>query len=251
MAYQRAYFPAKRVNIMQGYGKLSYSHKYSYAIDNGGSYELFAPFDCKVTKLYVPKTKDGKLITSKSFEVWLTSTKKVLCSNGTYDYLTISITHPYGIHNMKLNQEYKQFQKLGLNTAVMTGTATGPHAHIELSKGKKAGWDPTIIEKHGQYVNVNKVKPEDYLFITEETTIAKETYKLKKYHFYKESELTYIVTGVPSEPLIIRSKKWPEGKEIGKLYNGNEVIKFDNDKYCKVYHDSVLGYTVKKYLKKK
>ena len=132
----------------------------------------------------------------------------------------------------------------------MTGARTGPHAHIELSLGKKAGWDQTIIKKHDAYVNVNKIKPEEYLFITEDTAVVNETYRLKKYHFYKEKELTYRVTGVPSEPLYIRSDKYPKGKVIGKLYNGNEVIKFDNNKYCLVYHYEVIGYTSKKYLKK-
>ena len=248
MAYQRAYWPSKRVNITQGYGLLSSTHKYSYALDNGGSYALFAPFDCKVTKLYVPKKKNGNLDTSHSFEVWLTSTKKVLCANGIYDYLTISITHPYDIHKLKLNQEFKQFQSLGITTAVMTGTSTGPHAHIELSLGKKAGWDPETIKKRGQYVNVNKIKPEEYLFITEDTQVIKDTYKLKKYKFYKESELTYKVVGVPSEPLYIRDKK--TNKIIGKLYNGNDVIKFDNNTRCLVYHYEALGITYKKYLKK-
>lgn len=248
MAYQRAYWPAKRVNVTQGYGLLSSTHKYSYAIDNGGIYKLIAPFDCKVTKLYVPKTKTGKLDTSHAFEVWLTSTKKVLCANGTYDYLTISITHPYDIHKLKLDQEFKQGKELGISTATMTGKYDGPHAHIELSLGKKAGWDQEIIKKHNAYVNVNKIKPEEYLFITEDTTVIKETYKLKKYHFYKESELTYKVVGVPSEPLLIRSKT--TDKPIGELYNGDQVIKFDNNTRCLVYHYEVLGLTYKKYLKK-
>lgn len=248
MAYQRAYFPAKRINVTQGYGILSSTHKHSYAIDNGGIYNLFAPFDCKVSKLYVPKKKDGKLDTSKAFEVWLTSTKKVLCSNGVYDYLTLSITHPYDIHKLKLDQEFKQFQSLGISTGVQTGKGTGPHAHIELSIGKKAGWDSAIEKKYGQYVNVNRIKPEDYLFITSDTTVVKEVYKLKRYHFYKESELTYKVVGVPSEPLYIRSKT--TDKIIGKLYNGNEVLKFDNNRRCLVYHYEALGLTYKKYLKK-
>ena len=247
--YQRAYFPSKKVNIQQGYGLTSSTHKYSYAIDNGGIYNLFAPFDCKVSKLYVPKTKNGKLDTKHSFEVWLTSTKKVLCSNGSYEYLTLSITHPYDIHKLKLEQEFKQFQPLGISTAVMTGTSTGCHAHLELSKGTKAGWDTNIAKKHNQYVNVNKIKLEDHLFLTKDTAISKETYKLKKYHFKKESELLYVVKGVPSEPLYIRNKK--TNKEIGKLYNGDEVLKFDNNTKCLVYHYGALGLTYKKYLKKK
>lgn len=242
MAYQRAYFPTKEINLTQGYGVLSSTHKYSYALDLGGIYEPFAPFDCKVSKVYAPSD------TKKSREVWLTSTHKVLCSNGVYDYLTMSITHPYAIGKLKVGQEFKQFQKLGISTSVMTGLASGPHCHIELSLGKKAGWDDATIKKHGQYVNVNMIKAEDYLFITEDTYIKNNKYKLKTYNFVKESQLTYRVVGVPSEPLYIRNKA--TNKVIGKLYNGNEVIKFDNKTRCLVYHYEALGLTYKKYLKK-
>lgn len=242
MAYQRAYFPTKTINLTQGYGLLSSTHKYSYALDLGGVFEPFAPFDCKVSKVYAPSD------TKKSREVWLTSTHKVLCKNGQYDYLTMSITHPAGIIKLKVGQEFKQFQKLGFTTATMTGTSTGSHIHLELSLGKKAGWDESIIKKHGQYVNVNKIKPEEFLFITEDTMIKNSVYHLKSYPFTKESAMTYKVVGVPSEPLLIRDKK--TDKPIGKLYNGDEVIKFDDNSRCLVYHYEVLGLTYKKYLKK-
>ena len=243
MAYQRAYAPTKEIFVGQGYGALSGTHKHSYAIDLSGKYKPFAPFDCKVTKIYNPKSL------KHSKEVWLTSTHKVLCANGVYDYLTMSITHPKAIEKMKVGQTFKQFQSLGIDTREMTGTYGAEHCHIEVSLGKTAGWDPDIEKKYGQYVNINRVKPEEYLFITEDTKIKKEVYRLHKYHFYKESELTYKVTGVPSEPLYIRDKK--TDKIIGNLYNGNEVIKFDNKTRCLVYHYEALGLTYKKYLKKK
>ena len=129
----------------------------------------------------------------------------------------------------------------------MTGTYSGPHAHIELSLGKKAGWDSNLARK-GYYVNVNAVPPQDYLFIDNNTKIINEKYHLKTYRFYTEKELTYRVVGVPSEPLYIRSKT--TNKVIGKLYNGDEVIKFDNKTRCLVYHYEALGLTYKKYLKK-
>lgn len=245
--YQRAYFPAEIINITQGYGILSKTHKHGKQLDDGGIFSLFAPFDCKVSKLYVPKDKKGKLLTNHSFEVWLTSTKKVLCANGVYDYLTLSITHPYSISKLKLGQTFKQFQALGITTSVMTGTYTGKHAHIELSLGKKAGWDNDIIKKYGDYVNVNRIAPEKYLFITEDTKVKNEKYKIHKYHFIKESDITFKVVGVPSEPLYIRNKK--TNKVIGKLYNGNDVLKFDNKARCLVYHYDSLGTTVRKYIK--
>lgn len=247
MAYQRAKFPTNHIYLGQGYGILSKTHKNGYQLDLSGNYNLFAPFDCKVSKLYVPKKKDGSLDTSHAFEVWLTSTKKVLCCNGYYGYLTLSITHPYDICKMKLDQTFKQFQSLGISTNKMTGSFDGPHAHIELSKGTKAGWDKKIIEKKHDYVNVNAVKPEEYLFITEDTKVLKNTYKLKTYKFIKESDITYKVKGVPSEPLNIR-KEPVTGKVIGTLKNGDEVLKFNNKAY--IYHYEILGYTINKYLKK-
>lgn len=243
MAYQRAYVPTKEIFVGQGYGVLSGSHKHSYAIDLSGKYKPFAPFDCKVTKIYNPSS------TKSSKEVWLTSTHKVLCANGVYDYLTMSITHPKAIEKMKVGQTFKQFQSLGIDTREMTGTYSAEHCHMELSLGKKAGWDEKLIKKYGEYINVNKVKPEEYLFITEDTKIKKEVYRLKTYHFKKESEMTYKVVNVIDPPLYIRNKN--TDKVIGKLYNGDEVIKFDNKTRCLVYHYEALGLTYKKYLKKK
>lgn len=241
MAYQRAFLPTKHVYIGQGYGLLASTHKHSFALDLSGDYRLFAPFDCIVTKIYNPKSL------KKAKEVWLTSTKKILCSNGYYGYLTLSITHPKGISKMKLDQKFKQFDDLGLDTREMTGNYSGNHAHLELSLGKEVGWDISLIAKYGEYINVNKIKLENYLFITEDTKVVKETWKLHKYHFIKESEITYKVVNVTNPPLNIRDKNF---KVIGKLYNGNEVLKFNNDKRCLVYHYEALGTTYKKYLKK-
>ena len=242
MAYQRAFVPTKHIYIGQGYGLLSKTHKYSYALDLSGDYSLFAPFDCKVTKKYNPVSL------KKAKEVWLTSTKKVLCSNGYYGYLTMSITHPKGINKLEVGQTFKQYDSLGLTTTEMTGSYSGNHAHIELSLGKETGWDKNIIDKYGEYVNVNRVKPEEYLFATEDSKIIKETYKLKTYHFIKQSEITYKVVNVSDPPLYIRDKE--TNNVIGKLYNGNEVLKFNNNTRCLVYHYDVLGLTYKKYLKK-
>jgi len=242
MAYQRAYFPTKTIKLSQGYGKKSGSHKYSYALDLAGTYRPFAPFDCKVTKVYKPKD------TSHSREVWLTSTKKVLCCNGYYGYLTMSITHPADIINLRVGQKFKQFDDLGLTTSKMTGTNNGNHCHIELSKGTEVGWDEKIIKKYGQYVNVNRIKPQEYLFLVDDGKVVDNEYKGDYYTFIKEKDITYKVKGVPSEPLIIRSLPFPLGHKIGELHNDNEVIKFNNKAY--IYHFEVLGYTSNKYLKK-
>lgn len=251
--YQRAYVPMKVITITNGgYGEGS-GHPYSYALDlagkDSGKDPVFAPFDCKVTGLYQPKTKDGKIDTGHAPEVWLTSTQPVLCANGYYGIMTISLTHSKETYNLKKGQKFKQFDVV-LHEGNQ-GVSYGNHIHMELSKGDCPGWD--IITKKGKkyYVNKNKVKPDEYLFATEDTVIRQEVTKGKRYHFKKESEMTYKVCNVPSEPLIIRSKPFPLGKKIGELYNKDEVIKFNDNKQCLIYHYGCLGYTPKKYLKKK
>ena len=243
MAYQRAYFPMKDIRIVQGYGSGTKTHKYGYPIDMNGKgastiEKVYAPFDCKVTNLYQPK--DTK---THANTVWLTSTRKVLCCNGYYGYLTISITHPSGISKMKLGTTYKQWKCILEEGS--TGHAEAPHIHLELAKGKKAGWH----SDHGQWVIDNGVKPEEYLFVANDAVIHKSNFNGNLGKLIKEKDITYKVVGVPSEPLLIRSQPYPLGHKIGELYNGDEVIKF-NDK-AKVYHYECLGYTSNKYLKKK
>lgn len=251
MAYQRAYVPMKCITVTNGYGEGS-GHPYSYAIDlagkDSGKDPVFAPFDCKITKLYTPKTKTGKIDTSHAPEVWITSTKPVLCANGYYGVMTMSLTHSKETYNLKVGQKFKQGDII-LHEGNQ-GVSQGNHIHMELTKGDKVGWD--IITKKGKtyYVNKNRVKPEEYLFATKDAIIKQEVKNGKRYHFKKESEITYKVYNVPSEPLIIRSKPFPLGKKIGELRNGNEVLKFNDSSQCLIYHYEHLGYTPKKYLKK-
>lgn len=237
--YQRAYFPMDTINVSQTYGVGT--HKYSYALDlsgkDGGKDPIYAPFDCKITKVYCPK--------GKSYEVWLESTKKVLCPNGYYGYLTISITHPSEIAKMKIGTIYKQGQLICHEG--MEGGATGNHIHLEVSKGKNcSGWD--VIK--GNYVNKNKVKPEEYLFL-KENAIIRNTKSIK---FIRESDITYKVSDVPSEPLLIHTQANYSKSTIldsKGLKNGDEVIKFyDKNGLSYVYNYGRLGYTSSKYLKK-
>lgn len=251
MEYQRAYWPMNNIKLSQGYGKNSSTHEYSYAMDicgkDAGAEEIFAPFDCKVTKLYQPKNT-----VKNAPEVWLTSTKKVLCANGYYGFLTMSLTHANEILKMKLGQTFKQFDFVCKEGKL--GGATGNHAHLELSKGQTAGWDSAIIKKYKSYVNVNKVKPEEYLFVRENAKVLKNTYKGTTYNFIKESDITYKVVNVPSEPLLIhKSADYKDSTILDKkgLKNGDEVIGFyKKGSLMYIYNYSRLGYTASKYLKK-
>lgn len=224
---QKAYFPMKTINISQGYG--SGSHKYSYALDlsgkDGGRDDVFAPFDCKVTKTFQPRTKSGAIDTKRSPEVWLTSTKPVLCANGYYGYLTMSLTHSPEVYKMKLNQTYKQFQ--WVCTEQEQGVGKGNHIHLELSKGTTADWDLNIIKKYKSYVNVNKVKPEEYLFVHKDSTIRNSKgYKLMKdIDDVKIQHIKY-VSGVDYEGLVVHES--PKGTSNGLLQVGTKVIVYES-----------------------
>lgn len=251
MAYQRAYFPMKYINVSQGYGNSSGSHKLSYALDlsgvDSGKDDVYAPFDCKITKLYQPKDTIKHANT-----VWLTSTRKVLSPNGYYGYLTISITHPSEITNMKLGQRFEQGQFICREGN--TGNASGNHIHLEVAKGKEAGWSKQSNGSYSEYVILNKVKPEDYLFLKEHAVILNNEYRNNRYRFIKESDITYTVFGVPSEPLLIHDKaNFRSDSVIDKtgLKNGEQVIKFFNiGNMSYIYHFETMGYVASKYLKK-
>lgn len=242
MAYQRCYFPMKYENLTQGYGILSSTHKHSYALDycgkDAGKDDVYAPFDCEVAKVYA---KAGH-----SYEVWLKSKGKVLCSNGYYGALTMSITHPTEIKNMKVGQMFKQGQKIC--TEGKEGGATGNHIHLELSKGNQSssiGWD--VVS--GDYVNKNRIKPEEHMFLKEDSIRGQETYRLKKYHIPKESEMTKVVTA--SDGLNVhKTKDFNKSSIIGTLKKGDECIVFKTEgKYSYIYHYEMMGWVSKNYLK--
>lgn len=241
MAYQRAYFPMKILTLTQGYGNETSTHKYSYALDfcgvDSGKDNVYAPFDCKVTKKYV---KSGH-----SYEVWLTSTKKVLARNGYYGYLTMSITHPSEIASMKVGQKFKQGQ---LICREGKEGATANHIHLELSEGTKAGWDSKLSKK-GIYVNVNRVKPEEYLFLPESSEIKKEEYKGTKYHFAKESEITKHVTSKDGLN-VHKTMDFKKKSIIAEFKYKDDVVllKLKGD-YALVYRMGILGWISSKYIK--
>ena len=201
MLLQKAYFPMKVLNISQGYGNKADTHKKSYAIDfcgkDTGKDPVYAPFDCKVSKLYV---KEGHANT-----VWLTSLNKVLCANGYVGYMTMNIGHPEDIDKLKLRQVFKQGDLICHEGK--TGYATGNHIHLELGKGTKAGWNLVKTGNLEEWVILNKVKAEDYLFLKEGTVIKNNIYRGIKYNF-KYDTLEY-ETGTYKTLGIIKIRSGP------------------------------------------
>lgn len=246
MAYQRCYFPMKVLTLSQGYGASSSTHKYSYAMDfcgkDAGKDEVYAPFDCKVTKVFAKK--------GKSYEVWLCSTKKVLCANGHYGIMTMSITHPSEIKNMKVGQKFSQGDFICHEGKE---GATANHIHLELSTGNSSGWDTKKVNGVTYYFNKNKVKPDEYLFVREDTEIKKTKYKNTTYKFKKESDITKIIYNVKNPPLNMHSKPNIKKSSIIKgagLKNGDDVIYFGIEEGMnKVYRCSHLGYIAKGHIK--
>lgn len=171
----------KYYNLTQGYINSS-THKGTYAIDTSGKDSgkdaIYAPFDCRVTKLYI---KNGH-----AYTVWLTSLNKVLCANGKQEYLTLMIAHPEDIANLHIGQIFKQGQIVCHEGK--TGNATGNHAHLELGIGT-CGWHKN---KYGIYTIDNPVKIEQYLALPNDCIVKNEIYKGNTYHLKRENEVSDI-----------------------------------------------------------
>lgn len=236
----------KVINVTQGYGNKSSSHKLSYALDLGGKDtgqdEVYAPFDAVITKLYQPKD-----IKKHATTVWLTSVKKVLCPNGYYGYLTVSITHPNEILKMKLGTKYKQGDFICYEGK--TGNATGNHIHLEVALGKESGWSKKKKGNYSEYVILNAVKPQEYLFAYDDAVIKNESYKGVKYHFIKEKDITYKVNSETG--LNMRSGPSVDDKIITSLKDNDDVLKFYNEgNWGYVYHYEKMGFVSNNYLSK-
>lgn len=107
---QKAIFPVKNMRITQGYGKDTYSHDDSYAIDLGSVdgilLRAFAPFDAIVRKIY---KEDAN-------EVWIESLEPVLYADGTVDYMTMLFMHDNDVSDLyvgKIINQYEEFYQEG------------------------------------------------------------------------------------------------------------------------------------------
>ena len=157
-----AQFPMKYLNVTQGYGVGT--HKGTYALDLAGKDKgidnVYAPFDCKVKKIW-----------HNGSTVWVESVNKVRWANGTVAKVTASFTHDNNVSNLRVGQIIKQgtvFYQEGT-----AGQATGNHVHLETAKGSfvGTGW---LLNKYGWWTIRNKVKPNLVLFL-KKSTVVKNT----------------------------------------------------------------------------
>lgn len=207
---EKAIYPLKNMRITQGYG--IGTHINSYAIDdaglNTGIEEIYAPFTGTIKKIY---SKDAN-------EVWLESDNPVEYPDGTIDYMTILFAHANDISNLYVGKKVSQkeaFYKEGTS-----GNATGNHCHIECARGKyqNPGW---VANKQGYYVIINGKKPEDCLWVEEETNIINNS----GYNFKKISK-TNIIEEQNTIPTIEQLEPIPEtstNEEENTIADNQEV----------------------------
>lgn len=158
-----AYYIMPTMNITQGYD--TGFHKGSFALDNAGE-------DTGIDYVLAPFSGTIKQVLNKSYGiwVWLESDKPVICANGETTYLTAMFGHDNKVRH-KVGDKIKQGEKfLAEGTS---GNTTGNHCHLELGKGHfvNGGW---YKNKDGVYMIYNAVKPNEYLFIKDDTIIKND-----------------------------------------------------------------------------
>lgn len=204
---QIAKFPMKYLNVTQGWG--SGTHSGSYAIDLAGKDlgkdNVFAPFDCRVKKIW-----------NNGHTVWIESLEKVKWANGTYAKATMSFTHDNWVADLRVGQVIRQGQVFYQEGTA--GNATGNHVHMECAKGSfvGTGW---FLNRYGWWTINNKVKPNDLLFLT--NTIVKNAggIKWRKYTAPKPTSTLTRKLGralVLVEKLNVRDKPSTKGKVVAQ-----------------------------------
>lgn len=181
---EKAYFPMEYYRLTQGYGNKSSSHKYIYALDLGGKDtgkdKIFAPFTGTIKKIY-DKPNVAKTI-------WIESNEPVICANGETTYLTMLLAHDDDVTNLYVGKVIKQGEYF-LDEG-RSGLATGNHIHIELSNKKfsKTGW---FKNKQNVWQINDPVKPEEYLFLKQNTIVLNDIYNNVRYEIKQDNNFTY------------------------------------------------------------
>ena len=244
---QRLLFNMDHYSPYYGYGQYHEGqHRWSLAIDeigkDGGKDNCYAPCDCIITNVF---KKSGC-----SPEVWLQSEKPVLTRTGDIDYYTTTITHPAEILKMNVGTKYKQMGKVCVEGNI--GVSSGNHEHLEVGKGKSKTWAIEVHNGITYYMNQNKVKPNEVMFLPETSVIDFITDIVgSKYPIMKESEMTKYVSS--KDGLYLHSSKsYSKSTEIALLDYQEPCIVFEESgSFAKVYARGLIGYVAKNYLEKK
>lgn len=196
---EKPLYPSKYMRITQGYG--TGSHIDSYAIDEAcidqGISTLNAPFTGIIKKIYPTDAN----------EVWLESVEPVEYPDGTIDYMTIMLAHSNDVSNLFVGKKINRGEPF--YSEGTKGQTTGNHCHLECGKGKftGAGWSKNTS---GNYSINNKKKPEECLWIDENTTILdKKGLNFKRISFPPKPPIEPPIEPLPEpeEPTLIYTCK--------------------------------------------
>ncbi len=140
-----------------------YSHKGTQNFDVVGvkNNNIFAPFDCKVVKIYSGTTYGNTVV--------IESTAKVNYADGTCDYMTMCFAHDNDISDLSVDKKISQGQVF-----YQTGTygnVTGRHSHVTVIRGKYKN-DMWTKNSYGNYCSPNAISPTKALFIADNTNVV-------------------------------------------------------------------------------
>jgi hypothetical protein len=176
-------YPCEVMNITQGYTG-NYSHgphttgkpkdyPWDEACGGSGRSPMYCPCDRMVVK---------KLYTKGTNTIWLESTEKVNLADGSYEYVTLMITHPNNDDMARL-WKGKTFKRGEIICYEGTdGNATGNHFHFAVGKGKLlgTGWVKNTKGKWVLTCTGGSKKPETMFYIDRTfTTLVKKTQGIK------------------------------------------------------------------------
>lgn len=154
--FQKAKWFMNYVNISQVPGG-DFSHQGTQNFDvigTEGDNNIFAPFDCKIVKIY-PTLESGNTVVIESL-------KEVQYADGTIGKMSMAFAHDNDISNLHIGDKYKQgeiFYQTG-----NYGYATGIHSHVTCIRGEYKN-DMWTVMPSGQSCSPNAISPMDALFI--------------------------------------------------------------------------------------
>ena len=169
-SYEYALFPMKTLTVSGGL--------HCYAMDftgSGPSETAFAPFTGTIVDVLPTNGRRDK--TDPGNTIVFQSDSEVYWADGSHAFMTISFTHEDNLSRFKVGQRYAQgaanFYKQGT-----AGMATGTHVHINVAKGRYAGWQQIQpgYYRTGEWRGegwrlVNSVLPFDALFLKHDTVV--------------------------------------------------------------------------------
>lgn len=172
-------YPCKTMNITQGYVG-NYSHEphttgtpkdypWDEACENTGRSPMYCPCDeMKIVRIYTKGTNT----------IWLESTSEVNLADGSFEYVTLMVTHPNDddIKRLYKGQKFKRGEIICREGT--DGNATGNHFHFSVGKGKMLGigWAKNTKGKWVLTCTGGTKKPETMFYIDRSfTTLVKKT----------------------------------------------------------------------------